>query len=138
MVRPGIAGTDVAREMILWRSFNDFAKIISMGELFIFNLGEFMKTYSADTFFETGTGFGFGVQFARIFPFRKIFSVDIVASEIERLKAPFLCDRRVQLFAGRSVDIMRQVLPQVPGNIIFWLDAHFPGASSASNLCERK
>jgi hypothetical protein len=99
-----------------------------MGELFIFNLGDLMKTYGADTFFETGTGFGFGVQFARIFPFRNIFSVDIVASEIERLRAPFRIDPRVQLFAGRSVDIMRQILPQIPGNIIFWLDAHFPGA----------
>lgn len=54
--------------------------------------------------------------------------MDIVASEIERLRPPFRCDPRIQLFAGRSVDIMRQVLPQVPGNIIFWLDAHFPGA----------
>ena len=23
---------------------------------------------------------------------------------------------------------MRELLPQVPGNMIFWLDAHFPGA----------
>jgi len=99
-----------------------------MGELFVFDLGALLKTYAADTFFETGTGFGFGVQFARMFAFQKIFSVDIVASEIERLKAPFSCDSRVQLFAGLSVDVMRKVLPQISGNIIFWLDAHFPGA----------
>jgi hypothetical protein len=99
-----------------------------MGELFVFSLGEMISAYAADTFFETGTGYGFGVQFARMFPFRHIFSVDIIASEIERLKFPFGGDKRVRLFAGQSVDVMRQILPQIQGNIIFWLDAHFPGA----------
>ncbi len=99
-----------------------------MGELFLFNLGDIIKAHNTDTFFETGTGFGFGVQFARIFPFRSILSVDIVAGEIKRLQPAFRFDPRVRLFAGKSVDVMRQVLPQIPGNIIFWLDAHFPGA----------
>jgi len=99
-----------------------------MGELFFFRIGVYLKEFAADTFFETGTGYGFGVQFARIFPFKQIFSVDIVASEIQRLLPAFSSDPRVHLIAGRSTDAMRQVLPQVPGNMIFWLDAHFPGA----------
>ena len=65
-----------------------------MGELFIFDLGALIQKFSADVFFETGTGYGFGVQFARMYPFRAIISVDIVASEIERLKTPFRADRR--------------------------------------------
>ncbi len=100
----------------------------SMGELFFFQLGKIMEVYQCDTFFETGTGFGFGVQIARMFPFKNILSVEILLSEVERLKPAFASDRRVQLFAGKSSDVMSQVLPQVPGNIIFWLDAHFPGA----------
>jgi hypothetical protein len=99
-----------------------------MGELFFFPLGKLIEIFKCDTFFETGTGFGFGVHFARMFPFRNIFSVEILASEGARLRAPFSSDRRIQLFAGRSTEIMSQVLPQIQGNIIFWLDAHFPGA----------
>ena len=82
----------------------------------------------ADTFFETGTGFGLGVQVARTVPFRQIFSVEIVAAEVERIRPAFSSDRRVQLLIGKSIDVMQQLLPKIPGNMIFWLDAHFPGA----------
>jgi len=99
-----------------------------MGELFFFRLAELIRAFNADTFFETGTGFGFGVQVARTVPFKLIFSVEIMAAEVERLRPAFSSDPRVHLLAGRSIDLMPQVLPQIPGNIIFWLDAHFPGA----------
>jgi hypothetical protein len=87
-----------------------------------------MKVAGADTFLETGTGFGFGVQHARIFPFINILSVEILGAEVQRLRPAFSSDRRVQLFHGQSTEVLRQLLPQIPGNIIFWLDAHFPGA----------
>jgi hypothetical protein len=99
-----------------------------MGELFFFQLAKLIDVFQCDTFFETGTGYGFGVYVARMFPFKNILSVEILASEVERLRPAFSSDHRVQLFAGRSSDIMTQVLPHISGNIIFWLDAHFPGA----------
>jgi len=99
-----------------------------MGELYFFRLAEMIKAFGADTFFETGTGFGLGVQVARTVPFNLIFSVEIVAAEVERIRPAFSSDRRVQLLIGRSIDLMPQILPKIPGNMIFWLDAHFPGA----------
>jgi hypothetical protein len=99
-----------------------------MGELYFFRLAEMIKAFGADTFFETGTGFGLGVQVARTVPFNLIFSVEIVASEVERIRPAFSSDSRVQLLIGRSIDLMPQILPRIPGNMIFWLDAHFPGA----------
>lgn len=99
-----------------------------MGELYFFRLAELIKVFDADTFFETGTGFGLGVQVARTLPFKLIISVEIVASEVERIRPAFSSDQRVKLLIGRSIDLMPQVLPRIPGNIIFWLDAHFPGA----------
>lgn len=99
-----------------------------MGELFFFKLANLIRDFGADTFFETGTGFGFGVQVARTVPFSRIFSVEIVAAEVERLRPAFSSDPRVQLLIGRSIDVMGQLLPRIPGNMIFWLDAHFPGA----------
>jgi hypothetical protein len=97
-----------------------------MGELFFFPLGDLIKTFGADTFFETGTGYGFGVQHSRMFTFKRILSVEIVAAEVERLRLAFRVDPRVELFCGNSTDIMKQTLPQIAGNIIFWLDAHYP------------
>jgi hypothetical protein len=99
-----------------------------MGDLYFFRLAELIKAFDADTFFETGTGFGQGVQVARTVPFKLIISVEILAAEVERLRPAFCSDARVHLMVGRSIDVMPQVLPQIPGNIIFWLDAHFPGA----------
>jgi hypothetical protein len=99
-----------------------------MGDVFFFPLGQLIQAFQADTFFETGTGFGLGVQSARMFPFKQIVSVEILAAEVERIRPAFSADRRVHLIAGRSIDVMNQLLPQIPGNIIFWLDAHFPGA----------
>jgi hypothetical protein len=99
-----------------------------MGELFFFDLGQLYRAFQPEAFFETGTGFGFGVQHARIFPFRQIFSVEIVPAEVERLRPAFMADQRVQLIAGKSVDAMQAVLPTIAGNMLFWLDAHFPGA----------
>lgn len=99
-----------------------------MGDVFVFPLASMIRTFGADTFFETGTGFGLGVQVARTLPFKSIISVEILPDVVERLRPAFATDGRVQLLLGRSIDIMPQVLPKIPGNIIFWLDAHFPGA----------
>jgi hypothetical protein len=99
-----------------------------MGELFFFPLGDLLRQFSAESFFETGTGFGLGVQTARIFPFKRIWSVDIMVDEIRRLAPAFSSDPRVHLLAGRSTDALVHVLPKAEGNMIFWLDAHFPGA----------
>jgi hypothetical protein len=99
-----------------------------MGDVFFFALGKLINDFQADTFFETGTAYGLGVQSARMFAFRNIISVEIIASAVDRLKPAFAGDGRVKLMCGRSTDVMTHVLPLIPGNIIFWLDAHFPGA----------
>jgi hypothetical protein len=99
-----------------------------MGHLYFFNLPHLIQQYNARAFVETGTGFGFGVHHASQFPFNLIVSVEILAAEVERLRPPFADDKRIHLIAGQSPTVLRQVLPQIQSPIIFWLDAHFPGA----------
>src|SRR5438105_10787762 len=99
-----------------------------MGSLYFFNIPQLMQHFGAKAFVETGTGYGFGVYEAQRHPFEIIVSIEIMAAEVERLKPAFAGDRRVNLFAGPSPDVLRQLLPQIPVPIIFWLDAHFPGA----------
>src|SRR5207244_971424 len=54
--------------------------------------------------------------------------IEIMAGEVERLKPAFAGEPRVNLFAGPSPDVLRQLLGQIPMPIVFWLDAHYPGA----------
>jgi hypothetical protein len=102
-----------------------------MGDLYFFNLPQLIQQFGLRAFVETGTGYGFGVYHATHFPFELIVSIEIMAAEVERLKPAFAGDPRVKLFAGQSADALRQLLPQIPGPILFWLDAHFPGAHHA-------
>jgi hypothetical protein len=99
-----------------------------MGHLLTFPLGNMMQEFQVGTFFETGTGFGFGLYYASMFPFRQLFSVDIIEADVARLMPAFNHDTRIRLVAGKSVDVLRQTIPFVQGNILFWLDAHYPGA----------
>ncbi|MEA2711276.1 MAG: hypothetical protein QOF78_3877 [Phycisphaerales bacterium] len=99
-----------------------------MGQLRSFNLLDIIRRYRTSTFIESGTGWGDGVRHAATFPFEQIISIDIMPTAIERLRGRFNHKPHVRLIAGRSVDVFAELLPQITGNICFWLDAHFPGA----------
>jgi hypothetical protein len=77
---------------------------------------------------ETGTGLGKSLRYARGFPFEAIYSVEIVAEQVEKLRVEFAGDPRIQLIAGESTAVLRDLIPKLTGNTTFWLDAHFPGA----------
>src|SRR5438034_9985700 len=100
-----------------------------MGHLIFFNLPELIRRYGTTVFVESGTGKGFGVRSAQEFGFERIISIEIIESEVQRLRAwpQFAGDPRVELMIGRSADIFPRLLPAIDSPILFWLDAHFPG-----------
>ena len=94
-----------------------------MGTLENFDLGE----YGCDTFIETGTGRGEGLEYAKKFPFKQLYSFEINSHVFDVSQDAF--DMRTQIFHSKSVDGLLQVLPLIQGKrILFWLDAHYPGA----------
>ena len=99
-----------------------------MGELRFFKVQDVIQRFNTRAFVETGTGYGFSLYFASCFPFQQLHSIDILEDEVKRLRPAFEVDRRVQLHAGKSPDVLRQLLPTISENILFWLDAHYPGA----------
>lgn len=99
-----------------------------MGFLYYFNLGQIIQQYGTLAFVETGTGLGFGVYHASQFPFQTIISIDIVPDELKRIAPEFGHDKRIHLVLGKSIDGLREVLPQINVPICFWLDAHYPGS----------
>jgi hypothetical protein len=101
-----------------------------MGSLRHFLLGGFIKRYKIGYFVETGTGGGDGLSYAAQFLFCKLYSTEIHKRIYELAKNKFADDGRVTLLNAKSEEALDIILPCIPQDvpILFWLDAHFPGA----------
>lgn len=87
-----------------------------------------MLQTNAQYFFETGTWRGDGLAYAARYPFKELYSSEIIESVASKAKERFVSDKRVHIINDSSVNALEKTLDQVKGNCIFWLDAHFPGA----------
>lgn len=99
-----------------------------MGQLYKFNLQEYIDKYNILTFVETGSGCGQGIEHAKKFDFKEIISSEIIAPHANQLRNRFSSDSRIKILTGNSSVILEEILPSIKTNILFWLDAHYPGA----------
>lgn len=99
-----------------------------MGQLEHFDIKAAMQAHDLRRFVETGTGSGESLAVACDLPFTSLWSCEIEPLLASMVKKKFI-DDRVTLFLGPS-STMLDWLPRLPGmdRILFWLDAHFPGA----------
>lgn len=99
-----------------------------MGILQFFDIPAVIQSHDLRHFVETGTGCGEGLEYASRFPFSTLWSCEIERALMEAAKPQF-ADDRVTLFLGPSSKML-EWLPRLPVDerILFWLDAHFPGA----------
>jgi hypothetical protein len=100
-----------------------------MGELNLFNLQRFIDL-GCKTFVETGTGKGDGLAHALKYPFNTLWSIEVIKELAEISGERFFGNERVHILNQPSLDGLELLLQ---GNIksppiLFWLDAHFPGA----------
>lgn len=115
-----------------------------MGCIQAFDVDQIIQKANIKTFVETGTLHGDGIQFAKDFPFEQIHSIEIISDLAEAAKNKFRSDHRIHIHQGHSSDVLEQILPTIDTNILFWLDAHFPGADSrhstagGENIYERR
>ena len=99
-----------------------------MGRIKRFNLGKLINVYGAEYFFETGTWRGDGLAYAARYPFKKLYSTEIIESVADRAKQRFANDSRVEIITDASTTALEKYSLKIPGACVFWLDAHFPGA----------
>lgn len=99
-----------------------------MGSLQRFDLRKYADHYGLSVFFETGTFQGEGVERAIETSFDRILSVEIIDEFYRTIAGRFAEFNNVKIIHGNSVSALEQILPEIKGNILFWLDAHFPGA----------
>jgi len=98
-----------------------------MGAIYQHSISEYIQTYNLENYIETGTGMGDCLRHALQFNFKKLKSVEIYPQVYDRIKNGF-SDSRVELFLGNSYELMEQMVKDLKGNTLFFLDAHFPGA----------
>ncbi len=99
-----------------------------MGELFLHDLQEYIDRYKCGVFFETGTGKGTGMKHAIKYPFGVLISTEI-NKDLYDSNSGLKSDSRVKLLNMDSVSGIRRLeglFKDTP--VLFWLDAHFPGA----------
>lgn len=99
-----------------------------MGRIKRFNLRKLIDVYGADYFFETGTWKGDGLAYAAKYPFKKLYSTEIIESVAEKAKQRFVHDKRIEIITDSSTAALENYINTIQGSCIFWLDAHFPGA----------
>lgn len=101
-----------------------------MGTLRMFNLAPFIETCGVRVLVETGTGDGDAMRYARLFRLEKLYSVEIHPELAKHARAAIGNDPRVEVICDESPAALARILPLIPPStpILFWLDAHFPGA----------
>jgi len=104
-----------------------------MGSITRFNLNRIIREYKTHYFFETGTFWGDGVEYALQAPFKKVASVEIIPEIATTAKNRFTGNDRVEIIENNSEDALADRGPEIKGNCVFWLDAHFPGADAGMN-----
>ena len=104
-----------------------------MGVLAHFDVGALAARHGLLHFVETGTGRGDGLAHAARFAFRTLRSCESVFDLACAAQDLFRPDRRVTVYPSNSRDFLDRVCADTPDNepILFWLDAHFPGADYA-------
>jgi hypothetical protein len=104
-----------------------------MGRLFTFDLDYYISNYNIKHFVETGTGEGDTLAALITYQLESYNSVeihDVIYNRcVERFKEN---SHRVHLYNDNSIEGLKKMIQNISKdeNILFWLDAHFPGADS--------
>lgn len=105
------------------------------------NLEKLKTNYNLSTFFETGTGLFEGLNHALGFGWDHVFSCDLIYDTVMSARTEF--KGRAKILRGKSWDCvrcflrMREADPESYGNVLWWLDAHFPGVDTGDLTFEQ-
>ena len=85
--------------------------------------------YDIKNFVETGTGQAEVVQtVVEADDTFNIHTIEVIPEIYDKNKINFSYLKDVNWHLGTSFDILPEILPDLKGTTLFWMDAHFPGA----------
>jgi hypothetical protein len=104
-----------------------------MGAIYAFDIEQLIGQYELSTYVETGTGAGVSLQHALSFPFHNLFSIEMDTQLYDQVRTKY-CAENISIMLGKSKDQLPGILTdsKIKGNILFFLDAHFPEADFGS------
>jgi hypothetical protein len=97
-----------------------------MGELVIFDLNQFIENFGCKTYIETGTGMGVCLSHALKYPFTEFYSIELDGDLANDASVKFPKANIIHNYSSKG---LKELLPKINDNpVLFFLDAHFPGA----------
>jgi len=93
------------------------------------------KLYNCETFFETGTYRGDTTDEMRK-QFDTVLSIEIYEPLFRESEARFRDANNVKLYLGDSSRLMPEMLKEIKGRAIFWLDGHYSGLGTGKGKSE--
>lgn len=85
----------------------------------------------SDTFVETGTHTGNTVEVARQLGFKTIYSVELSDKWYQHCFERFKKYQGIHILHGDSAASLKDILKNVNGPCVIWLDAHYSGGDTA-------
>jgi hypothetical protein len=92
---------------------------------------ENFKKFPNETFIETGSFYGEGIQQAIESGFEKIISIELSPKYFSICVNRFNLNPNVKIVFGDSYKILPEILPKINSRITFWLDGHNSGEDTA-------
>jgi len=91
---------------------------------------KYARRFSIDTLVETGTFRGDMVNAQRNV-FSRIFSVELDEKLAGKAQKRFAEYEHISILQGNSINVLPEIMKEVKGPCLFWLDAHFSGGITA-------
>jgi hypothetical protein len=92
---------------------------------------KFARLFNCRIFIETGTYKGEMVESVQDV-FEKIYSIELDKTLFERAQEKFSRSNHIHVRQGDSGKILADILKDISGKTLFWLDAHYSGGITAS------
>jgi len=100
-----------------------------MGSISTFALSDYINRYNCKIYLETGTGIAECLQYAIKFPFTEFYSIELDDDLVKEAKIK-VNQENVTIINNFSTEALKELIPNLNKNesVLFFLDAHFPGA----------
>lgn len=99
-----------------------------MGAIYHHNVQQIKDKHNLEYYVETGTGEGACLSHVLNFNFKKFYSVEIHQQVYNNVINKFKDKNNCEILLGNSYEVLPDILSKIEGNVLFFLDAHFPGA----------
>ncbi len=93
-------------------------------------LRELATIFKTDIFVETGTCAGNTTEQASTC-FREIHTIELARGLYNKASSRFKNRKHIHVYLGDSAKHLQKILPKLKGKILFWLDSHYCGGSTA-------